>query len=90
MVSVLVSSAVGRGFESRSGQTKEYKVGSCCFSAKHATLRKKSEDGLVRNQNNVSVWSDMSIREQLFQWANTKNPTQRFGLVHSGSHHRLI
>jgi len=30
---------------------------------------------LVRNQNNVSVWSDMSIREQSFQWANTKNPT---------------
>ena len=46
MVSVLVSSAVDRGFESRSGQTKDYKIGICCFSAKHAALRRKSRDWL--------------------------------------------
>jgi hypothetical protein len=34
MVSVLTSSAVDRGFESRSSQTKDYKIGICCFSAK--------------------------------------------------------
>jgi streptogramin lyase len=28
MVSVLASSAVGRWFEARSGQTKDYKIGS--------------------------------------------------------------
>jgi len=28
---------------------------------------------LARNQNNVSEWSDMSIRELLFQWASTIN-----------------
>jgi hypothetical protein len=33
MVSVLISSAVDRGFEPRSSQTKDYKMGICCFSA---------------------------------------------------------
>ena len=53
MVSVLASSVVDRGFEHRSGQTKDIKIGIYCFSAKHATLRKKSKDWLARNQNNV-------------------------------------
>ena len=39
MVSVLASSAIDRGFEPRSGQTKDYKIGMCCFSAKHVALR---------------------------------------------------
>jgi hypothetical protein len=39
MVVVLASSAVDRGFESRSGQIKNYKIGICCFSTKHAVLR---------------------------------------------------
>jgi hypothetical protein len=60
MVSLLASSAVDRGFEPRSGQTKDYKIGISCFSAKHAALRRKSKDWLARNQNNVSEWSDMS------------------------------
>ena len=53
MVSVFASSVVDRWFVSRSGQTKDYKVGMCCFSAKHAALRKKSKDWLVRNHDNV-------------------------------------
>jgi hypothetical protein len=44
MVSVLVSSVVDRGFEPRSGQTKDYEIGICCFSAKHTALRRKSKD----------------------------------------------
>ena len=71
MVSVLSFSAVDRGFESRSGQTKYYKIGICCFSAKHAGLRRKNKDWLARNQYNVSEWSDMSTRGLLFQWAST-------------------
>jgi hypothetical protein len=71
MVSVLASSAVDRGFEPQSGQTKDYKIGICCFSAKHAALRRKSKDWLARNQNNVSEWSDISTRGLLFQWATT-------------------
>ena len=69
MVSVLASSEVDRGFEPRSGQTKEYKIGICCISAKHSALRGKSKDWLARNLNNVSKWSDMSTRGLLFQSA---------------------
>jgi hypothetical protein len=61
------SSAVDRGFEPQSGQTKHYKIGICCFSAKHAALRRKSKDWLAWNQNNVSEWSDISTRGLLFQ-----------------------
>jgi hypothetical protein len=67
MVSVLASSAGDRVFEPRSGQTKDYKIGICCFSARHAELRRKSKDWLARNQNNVSEWSDMSTCGLLFQ-----------------------
>jgi len=62
MVSGLASSVVDRGFEPRSGHTKDYKIGICCFSAKHAALRRKSKDWLARNQNNVSEWSDVITR----------------------------
>jgi hypothetical protein len=67
MVSVLALIAVDRGFEPRSGQTKNYKIGICCFSAKHAALRRKNKDWLARNQNNVSEWSDLSTRGLLVQ-----------------------
>ena len=42
MVSVLTSSAMDRGSEPRSGQTKNYKIGICCFTAKYAALRRKT------------------------------------------------
>ena len=67
MVSVLVSNAVDHGCGPRSGQTKDYKIGICCFSAKHAALRRKGKDWLARNQDNVSEWSDMSTHGLLFQ-----------------------
>jgi hypothetical protein len=53
MVSVLVSSVVDCGFEPRSGQTKDTKIGICCFSPMHAALRRKNKDWLARNQDNV-------------------------------------
>jgi hypothetical protein len=71
MVSMLASSAVDRGFEPTSGQTKDYKIGICCFSSKHATVRNKRKDWLARNQNNLSEWSEMSTHRLLFQWAST-------------------
>ena len=67
MICVFFSSTVDREFEPRSGQTKDYKIGTCCFSAKHAALRRKGKDWLARNQNNVSEWSNMSARGLLFQ-----------------------
>jgi hypothetical protein len=71
VISVIASSAVYRGFEPRSDQTKDYKIGICSFSAKHTALRRKSKDWLARNQNNVSEWSGMSIRGLMFQWSST-------------------
>jgi len=41
---LLALSAVARGFELWSSQTKYYKIGICCFSAKHAALRRKSKE----------------------------------------------
>ena len=89
--SVLKSSAVDHRFEPRSGQTKDYKIGICCFSAiKHDALRRKSKDWLTRNQDYASEWGDRSTCGLLFQWASTiKNPTQRVGLEQSWPHHHL-
>ena len=67
MVSVLAFSAVDCGFELRSGETKDYETGICCFSAKHTALRRISKDWLARNQNNVSERGDLSFCELLFQ-----------------------
>ena len=67
MVSMLASSAVDRGFELWSGQTKDYKIGICCFSTKHVALRSNSKDWLAWNQNNVFECSAMSTRGLLLQ-----------------------
>jgi hypothetical protein len=36
------------------GKSKDYKIGTCCFFANHAVLRRKSKYGLAHNQDNVS------------------------------------
>jgi hypothetical protein len=56
MVSVFAMSAVDCGFKPRLGQTKDCKIGVCCFSAKHVALRRKSKYWLAWNQDNVSKW----------------------------------
>jgi hypothetical protein len=68
MVIELGSSAVDTGsrFEPRSVKFKEYPIGICCFSTKHAALRRKSNDWSARNPDNVSEWGDMSIRGRCF------------------------
>ena len=53
MVSVLALNTVDCGFRAQSAQIKDYKIGICCFSAKHATLRRKSKDRLAQKQDNV-------------------------------------
>ena len=67
MVSVLAPSSVDRRFKPWSDQTKDYKIGICCFSAKHAALRRKIKDWLSLNQYKVSEWSEMSICGLLFR-----------------------
>jgi hypothetical protein len=56
MVNVFPSSAVDHGFEHLLDQTKDNKL--LCV-AKHAALRRKSEDWLAWNQDNVSEWGDI-------------------------------
>ena len=44
-----ISGVLDRGFDPLSGQTKDYEIGICCFSTKHAALRRNSKDWLTRN-----------------------------------------
>ena len=68
MISVVASSVVGHGFEPQSNQTKDYQTGICYISTKYAAfLTSNRKDGFARNQDNMSVWSDMSTRGMLFQ-----------------------
>jgi len=66
-VSVVALGAVDDRFKLQSGQTKNYKICICCFSAKHIALRSMSKAGLDWNRDNYSEWSDMSICRLLFQ-----------------------
>jgi len=43
--------------EDGSGQTKDYEIGICCFSPKHAALRSQISDWLGQSQDYVSEWS---------------------------------
>ena len=90
MVRVLVSSAVDRGFESRSGH-KDHKIGICCFSAKHTALREGAKTGWLRikiiHLSGVTCLSRDCCYSELKHY---KNLTKCVGLVQSGSHHHLI
>ena len=57
MISVLTLNAVDRRFNLWSGQTKDYEIGICCFSAKHAAIMRKWRNWMTRNQDSVSEWS---------------------------------
>ena len=56
-------------------QNKDYQLVFVAYNTKHAELRRKSKDWLLRNQDNVSEWSDMYIRGLLFPLANTIKKT---------------
>ena len=68
------SSAVDRGFETRSGQTKKYIICICCFSAMYATLRSKSKDRLYRIQHNTHTIVSVSYykKNPTKPWSSTK------------------
>ena len=42
---IKMSNAVCRAFDPRSGQTKDYKIGICCFSTKHVALGERAKTG---------------------------------------------
>jgi hypothetical protein len=57
MVGMLTLSVVDRGFEPRPSQTKDYKIGICCFSIKHTALRRWSKDWLeYRKEIDLLPW----------------------------------
>ena len=61
MVGVLAPSAVDRGSERQSVQTKDYNLAICYFSVRHTALMSKYKYQMARNHDNVSQWSDMSV-----------------------------
>jgi len=65
MVSVPVLSAVDSVYKPWSDETKDYKIGICCFFAKHAALRRMIKDWLSQNKDNMSEWGDMSTCSEL-------------------------
>ena len=71
MVNVLASSAVDNGVEPFSRQTRDYVIGMCCLSAKHAAFKSKSKGILAGHRDNISEWSTISNHELLFQFRST-------------------
>jgi hypothetical protein len=68
MGSVLALSAVDRGLEPRSGQTKDYKIGMCCFYAKHAALQRKRKEHkqaqrIPDTKTRVSIQSEEPLKD---------------------------
>ena len=88
MVSVLASNVVDRGFERQSGQTKDYRIGSCCFFAKNFK-RRKSKNWLTRNQDNVRVGRHV-YTQTVSGSKHHKHPPKRVSLEQSRPHHHLI
>jgi hypothetical protein len=74
MVSNLPSSVVDCGFEPWLGQSKDYKIGICCFCAKHIAL------GGVTCLSTDCCFSELHY----------KILTKHVGLVRSWPHHHLI
>jgi hypothetical protein len=75
LVCVLASGAVDCGFEPRSGQTKDYKIGICCFSGKYVVLWRKGNASseifqLYHGENKlIFKWNDDGVRFVLDQHA---------------------
>ena len=69
---------IDREFESRSGQSKDYEIRSCYFSAKHTLLRGISKGWLALHQNNMWTVS--------YLYANS---TTRIGLVQCGQYNHF-
>lgn len=67
MVSMLAVSAVNRGFQPGRVKPKIKKSIFAASCAKHIALRGKNKDWLAQNWNNLSEWSEISIRGLLFQ-----------------------
>ena len=78
MVSILALSMIYRGM----CQIKDYKIDICCFSSKHAALRRKSQD-LIGSESGYYV----EVERLVFLWivvaVSCKITTKRVDLLHS-------
>ena len=81
MVSLLTLSTIDCTFKTRSGLTKDFKIGICCFFAKHTALRRKKKEWLAGNQDNV---------QRHFYLQTVVPLSQYYNLVQKGHHHHLI
>jgi hypothetical protein len=81
MVSMLASSVVDRVFEPQPSKTKDYAIGTSCISNKHAGLSSKRKYWLAQDQDNVSEWSDIPMRDCYFSEPSLKKRTKRVDIV---------
>jgi hypothetical protein len=78
MVGVFVSSAVDHEFQSQPGQTKDYKIGIYCFSAKHAAWEERAKNDwfwiriMCQSTNKLLFQGVSTIKIQLVYWFSTK------------------
>ena len=68
MVNVLASSVVDRGFEPRSNQIKDHRIGMCGFSAKHTALRDESVEESENFNHRFFVCESIHNFGQLTSW----------------------
>jgi hypothetical protein len=89
MAIVLALSAVDRGFEPSSDQAKDFKIGICCFSTKHAVLRCNSMS-IAQNRDNVRVERHVYSRTVALVSQHNTNLTKHVGLVQCAHHYHLM
>ena len=71
VVSMFALNVVNCGFEPLSGQTKDQNIGICYLSTKYAALRSKSKEIMAGKQDNVYLWTVVSVKYHY------KNPIKR-------------
>ena len=71
---------IDREFESWSGQSKNYEIGICYFSAKHTILRSKRKGCLTLNHNNMWTvsyyYANLTTRVSLAQCGHYNHFTE--------------
>ena len=65
---MLASSEVDRGFESRSNQIKDHRIGICGFSAKHIALRGEIVEECKHFNHRFFVCESIHNFGQLSSW----------------------
>lgn len=79
IISVVAFTVVDHEFETRSAQTKEYKISICCFCTKRSTLRAKT--GWIGTRRMCRI--AMTCFSELALYTN---PSKCVGVVESGHH----